>query len=1603
MYKLYVLFLLNFLLASSVFAQQNFWLQKSGGSGNDEAFGVAISQNQVYTTGYFSDYSAFDNFQLAPYGGGDIFVSKQAPNGTYQWVKRFGGALVDRGICITALPNGNVCIGGIVSGTVNFGSTIITTNQGSQDIFVACLNPSGDVLWVKLFGGTGIDIISDIKADTENNIIFTGQFRGAIQIGTENYQSQINPQTQEASYDILLCKLNSTGDPIWSKHGRASRDDRSLNLAINNQNDIYMSGIFSDTLHFSNAYLNNSNNMGFIMKFSSLGDEVWFRRVQSSVTTISGIACDQDKVYLTGDFFGTQRFNTSTSNNSWQSFNNNFINKYYLGAYSADGTFLWCITEGSANTAKSKGISVLGLNQVVITGEFSCIHSTYNQAYGSGLYISRGYKDIFISAFSTTGDRLWAKQIGGLMEDEVNAVLSNTNGLPIIIGSFEGEISTPARPDWGFQSWYHRFGYESNQAIPYCNDAHYNFYASVKSLGNKDVFIANIADTLRSAFDIFKRQGDDCIFDTYPGSITSATGDSVHCNNTTLSLILPTGSKEFNGINYNYSWNDVGFNQTFNLFNTDSTHVTVTGSNTCFSFAASSFNEILESPPLPFITTTYGPILTSEPQLLCLQKIVLVAGESMTLIGNVPPIGFESDWLMPDGSVVTGNEITINSSGYYEYRIRRVDGSCEKSTCIQVLIFTRPPAGTGGICEGSDNPFQPLVLLDNTTADTVYGCPGTVFEVSLVDANLFSSGLPTVINLFAQWSIQGPASSDPSLTLSSHQKNYTINGTGPAVITIQILEAPGNTNALLTVTRNFYIVEYPLPTIEYALSGLYQNVCPGDTSMFIITSDAEITLPSSGVFNVTENPASFQTIIPGNYEVLLYAIDEQYGCEKYMPLVLTMNYRETPVLEMQPEDGIICPSDSVAISTINSSAIVWVGPTGETVSNNPILYANSPGFYYALVTDQNGCVMVSNTVNVRQFTTPNYAVNPTKICVGDSALIEVDLVEGDSITWIAPLSGSAFQQMVYEAGVYQFKITSCGIELTIDVEVAYSDIQAEITYLGDSIFCSIDTILLKGNVGNLLNYYWFPNEEIDAEIEVSQGGLYILQVEDEFGCFSKDSIFLVQNLSPAAPSGVDSILACSADTVEIDLGEDYHVFWISGDSLLQQYASSNFLYVYESSHSGLFIANYDSTNGCYSTKTPVPIEVKPFYALETILDTSICEGQALQFSFSPHLAEALSFMWINPMNISILDSLLVFEEIILTDQGSYQLIANGNENFCGSDTVSFQIDVSPIPQANYTTSAAYICTDLIWEAYLSNDSTYNAKWQYAGINSFGDTLSLSLNNTSNNPLLVVLELTSNNGCVSLDSLEFPVYLTPNVPILSTQDPVCENDSIFVFVDLAGTSTSQFNFNSNLPFTYVNNYLVHYPALADSTIFISAYANSNFCFSDTAFTSINVGKLPIFTFPDTIIFCLPDILTIESPEEFMFYAWSDGSNNDFLNVDSSGIYSLTVTDFNGCQAIDSVYAFGDYCDAEPSPNVFTPNGDGYNDNFIIKAHGMTIISLIIFNRWGTLLAEITDIEKGWNGRNRFGEDMPSGTYFYVANAKYINNSFQELKGTVQLIR
>ena len=130
-----------------------------------------------------------------------------------------------------------------------------------------------------------------------------------------------------------------------------------------------------------------------------------------------------------------------------------------------------------------------------------------------------------------------------------------------------------------------------------------------------------------------------------------------------------------------------------------------------------------------------------------------------------------------------------------------------------------------------------------------------------------------------------------------------------------------------------------------------------------------------------------------------------------------------------------------------------------------------------------------------------------------------------------------------------------------------------------------------------------------------------------------------------------------------------------------------------------------------------------------------------------------------------------------------------------------------------------------------------------------------------------------------------------------------------------------------------------------------------------------------------------------------FAWSNGATTESIGGLPAGVYTLEVTDANGCVASLTV-ELTQPTDLE-MPTAFSPNGDSDNERFVVRGiDGYPSNMLTVVNRWGNVVYEQPNYKNQWAGENSQGDQLPNGTYFVILS---INDGTRTLQGFVDLRR
>ena len=355
------------------------WARSMGGSNFDYGFGLTVDLNgNVYTTGVFKGTVDFDpgnsTFDLISNGQYDVFIQKLNSSGDLEWAKSFGGSNFDYGRSIKIDPFSNIYITGSFRNTVDFdpgNGTYNITSAGGEDIYLLKLNFLGNFVFAKSMGGTENDVSNSLDIDNLGFVYLTGSFKGTADFDPGN---GINNLTSAGGSDLFIQKLNLSGNLVFVKQIGGNGEDGSIDIHIDQNNNIYSTGYFSSTVDFNNSANNYTLTSAgyediYILKLNSLGNFSWAKSIGSpDFNRGKSITTDQnDNVYITGFYRGSVDIDPGPI------VNNIFSNGYqevFILKLDEYGDFKFGLSLGGNGDDYGNDINVDNNSNIIIAGDF---------------------------------------------------------------------------------------------------------------------------------------------------------------------------------------------------------------------------------------------------------------------------------------------------------------------------------------------------------------------------------------------------------------------------------------------------------------------------------------------------------------------------------------------------------------------------------------------------------------------------------------------------------------------------------------------------------------------------------------------------------------------------------------------------------------------------------------------------------------------------------------------------------------------------------------------------------------------------------------------------------------------------------------------------------------------------------------------------------------------------------------------------------------------------------------------------------------------------------------------------------------------------------
>ncbi|MEM9823564.1 MAG: gliding motility-associated C-terminal domain-containing protein, partial [Bacteroidota bacterium] len=270
----------------------------------------------------------------------------------------------------------------------------------------------------------------------------------------------------------------------------------------------------------------------------------------------------------------------------------------------------------------------------------------------------------------------------------------------------------------------------------------------------------------------------------------------------------------------------------------------------------------------------------------------------------------------------------------------------------------------------------------------------------------------------------------------------------------------------------------------------------------------------------------------------------------------------------------------------------------------------------------------------------------------------------------------------------------------------------------------------------------------------------------------------------------------------------------------------------------------------------------------------------------------------------------------------------------------------------------------------------------------------------------------NGACILTDSVV--INLREGTEIFTEEVSICAGDSVELVVD---GEADQY-FWEPLPGLSATD-IANPVASPTETTQYQVIASIDNCAPDTAIATVEVIEGPNITMPNYVNYFPGQQIRLSAEirdSSIYSYDWGpiEGLDctdcpNPSVSPDSTSVYIVTVTDeMTGCTSQSpAVLVAHQTCPLNilEVPNVFSPNGDGTNDRLELfpTPSIQEIISYRIFDRWGALIYQTTNISDSWDGTFQ-GSPLPSGVYVFMIEMHCeIDGSVIVKSGDVTLIR
>jgi gliding motility-associated-like protein len=546
----------------------------------------------------------------------------------------------------------------------------------------------------------------------------------------------------------------------------------------------------------------------------------------------------------------------------------------------------------------------------------------------------------------------------------------------------------------------------------------------------------------------------------------------------------------------------------------------------------------------------------------------------------------------------------------------------------------------------------------------------------------------------------------------------------------------------------------------------------------------------------------------------------------------------------------------------------------------------------------------------------------------------------------------------------------------------------------DETICIQEDVLLTAipNELGVYTYSWAPTNGLQGSFafnpvaDVTQTQTYSVDVVSDYGCSAQGQVTItLGSIFELNLEAVDDSI-CDGDIVEIEAvltGQTSGITltW-SGDASINDTQATSITASPQQDVVLTCLAEQPST-GCSVTEE-ITVDVTPAFSVALssgLIET--CEATGTPIQASASLAEAVSWNW-SP-GLWVADS--TFANTTLASESSGPLTATATSASGCVASATVLIEVSPLitdlgPDFGLCNGETAIL-EVVWPA------NYAVTWSTGAT---GTALSVAATDVYS------VEVVAPDGCTSRDTVEVVVYDYPELD-LGPDTAFCTGEELRLTASDPG-----------LDYLWNTGQLSRQIDVSEAGIY-SVEVTNGYCYVYDSI-EISLNPLPVQPFLSNYTTCFEAAIEpyyLDAGNQGSTYVWSNDSTARLIEIDAPGDFRVWITTAQGCSLEFETSIEQECLEALYAPNSFTPDGDGINDAWFVYGVDIVNFHVQIYNRWGELFFESSDLNTPWLGQRRDGNQYaPTEAYEYVIRYQKIEDDGsrsleQVIRGTVLLIR